>query len=638
MLERAFKLYDGEDYYSSSIELNKAIEGESGDSEPNKQKAEFWMGKALYNLKYYSASLSYFDRIVQKGPSHAYYNATLKWLASLSRTLPDSTGILDKIGKYNRAELDQPALEKVRDELYFLLGKFYYQKGNFKEAVELFNTVPTTERVLRSGQAVRGRDPRPRVPGQAGRRVVQGGAPHRGREPAIRASSRSRISPTCRWRAPSIRPGSSSSRPSTSTASRTTRRSGRTACSSRRGRTSCSSRRATRRRSATSTPSRRRTSRTTSSPRTSAEGLTVKATIYFYNCLYDRAQEAIDEFNAIYPTVFAELKKLIAGTTDNGQLFDVAVKIRKETSGLPEQVERAARGVLGDRSLARRFEYVEELDNELKLYDKADAAWRSTNIAQTVFADLTLQRSLAVNEAGDLARRRIKRLTEELSQLIKRVIKIEFEILQGEKGALEHELDRGAGDQPGRGPEPARARTSAPTTSTRSGRSTASTGATSSATTGCRIVNKCQRNAPEGAPATGEAPAPAGGAEGGGAPAGGGGESRPSRSQPARSGVLRKLRPSFSNVRLQQSRSGETMISQLRFSRGIFARALLRCRPSCWLRRSRRPRRQAETDASRPTAARRKLHEAGDGGQGDADQPDQAGRAAAAEEGDRARP
>ena len=135
------------------------------------------MGKALYNLKYYSASLSYFDRIVQKGPSHAYYNATLKWLASLSRQLPDSTGILDKIGKYNRAELDQPALEKVRDELYFLLGKYYYQKGNFKEAVELFSTVPTEQRVLRSGQAVRGRHARPRVPGQAGRRVLQGGAP-----------------------------------------------------------------------------------------------------------------------------------------------------------------------------------------------------------------------------------------------------------------------------------------------------------------------------------------------------------------------------------------------------------------------------------------------------------------------------
>jgi len=34
----------------------------------------------------------------------------------------------------------------VRDELYFLLGKYYYQKGNFKEAVSLFSTVqPSSE-------------------------------------------------------------------------------------------------------------------------------------------------------------------------------------------------------------------------------------------------------------------------------------------------------------------------------------------------------------------------------------------------------------------------------------------------------------------------------------------------------------
>jgi len=144
VLDRAIKLYDGEDYYSASIELNKVAEGEAGDNEANKQKAEFWMGKTLYNMKFYSAALSYFDRIVQKGPSHAYYNATLRWLAQLSRLLPDSTGILEKIGKYQRSELDQPALEKARDELYFLLGKFYYTKGQFKEAVSLFTTVPQT--------------------------------------------------------------------------------------------------------------------------------------------------------------------------------------------------------------------------------------------------------------------------------------------------------------------------------------------------------------------------------------------------------------------------------------------------------------------------------------------------------------
>src|SRR6476620_6104089 len=65
VLERALKLYDAEDYTNASIELNKVIEGQSGDDEANKQRAEFFMGKTLFNMKYYSASLSYFDKITQ---------------------------------------------------------------------------------------------------------------------------------------------------------------------------------------------------------------------------------------------------------------------------------------------------------------------------------------------------------------------------------------------------------------------------------------------------------------------------------------------------------------------------------------------------------------------------------------------
>src|SRR5262245_50194668 len=132
VLSRALKLYEGggtDDLYSASIELFKVVEGESGDSEANKQKAEFFMGKTMHKLKFYSAALTYFDKIVAKGAAHAHYNETLKWLASLADDVAESAGVLDKIGKYQRADLDQPALESVRDQLYFLLGKYNYTKG-----------------------------------------------------------------------------------------------------------------------------------------------------------------------------------------------------------------------------------------------------------------------------------------------------------------------------------------------------------------------------------------------------------------------------------------------------------------------------------------------------------------------------
>src|SRR4051812_43673323 len=443
VLERAFKLYDGEDFYSASIELNKVIEGESGDSEPNKQKAEFWMGKALYNMKYYSASLSYFDRIVQKGSGHAYYNATLKWLASLSRQLPDSTGILEKIGKYNRAELDQPALEKVRDELYFLLGKFYYQKGNFKEAVELFGAVPTSSefyvqaKLFEGATHVREYQAKPAV--ESFKEVLRASA--ESTDPKVKPFedlanlSLARTFYSTGQFELAVKYFDRVSQDSYDWANSLFESSWANFMLKQKGYSKALGNIHT-----IQAPFFENYIK----PESIAEALTVKATIYFYNCLYDRAAEAINEFNGIYPQVFQELKKLVGGTTDNGALYEVAVKIRKGTSGLPEQVERAARGVLGDLSLVKRFQYVEQLDRQLDLHDKAEAGWKSTNIAQAVFADLTLQRSLAVNEAGDLARRRMIRLTRELDQLNKRVIKIDYEIIQGERGNVEEEIGKEA--------------------------------------------------------------------------------------------------------------------------------------------------------------------------------------------------
>src|SRR5450755_1711882 len=526
VLERAFKLYDGEDFYSASIELSKVVEGESGDAEVNKQKAEFWMGKALYNMKYYSASLSYFDRIVQKGPSHAYYNATLMWLTSLSRQLPDSTGILEKIGKYNRAELDQPALEKVRDELYFLLGKFYYQKGNFKEAVELFQSVPATSdfyveaKLFEGATHVREYQAKPAV--EAFKEVLRTSA--QSEDPRIIVYqdianlSLARTFYSTGQYDLAVKYFDKVSQDAFDWANSLFESSWANFMLKDKGYSKALGNIHT-----IQAPFFDEYIK----PESVAEGMTVKATIYFYNCLYDRAEEAIGDFNAIYPQVFQELKKLITGTTDNGELFEVAVKIRKQTSGLPEQVERAARGVLGDQSINRRFDYVAELDHELKLYDKSDASWKSTNIAQNVFADLTLQRSLAVNEAGDLARRRIKRLTEELAQLIKRVIKIEYEILAGQKGELEEEVKQEQQVIQGRS-----AKHGSEIRADDEHEMWPFNGEYWRDDLGyyrVKIVNKCGGAAPEGAPSTGEAaPAPAaGGAEGGGGADTGGGAPAP---------------------------------------------------------------------------------------------------------------
>ena len=206
----------------------------------------------------------------------------------------------------------------------------------------------------------------------------------------------------------------------------------------------------------------------------------LKAVIYFKRCNYDRSQEAINEFNDIYPDLRKEVDAILAKYPDNAQFYDYVLKIKSGEAGLSERVQNAAAGALSDRTLLKNIDYVNELDRELKAIDKADPAWKSTAVAGNILQDLTLQKSLAANDAGKLARNRLQRLSSEIQELIKQAIKIEYETLQRAEGRAHR-----------RRSPPSRRRhqsqrqelqhASSSTTSTSSGRSRASTGRTSSA-------------------------------------------------------------------------------------------------------------------------------------------------------------
>jgi tetratricopeptide (TPR) repeat protein len=439
-LERALKLYDAEDYTMSTIELNKVVEGQSGDDEANKQRAEFYMGKALFNMKYYSASLSYFDRIVQKGPAHRYYQKTLQWLASLSRFLPESAGVLEKIGKYSKQDLDQPVLEPVRDELYYLLGRYHYQKGNFPDAVDLFNSVPEKSEFYPKAQFFAGmthvRENKGKEAAEAFKAILRKVKTYEDPDkmpPVLKeyeqlanlslgrvfyATHQYDLSIKYYEKipGPDARGGASPDwLPSLFEAS--------WAYFQKDGDSKALG-----------------NIHSINSPYFETEfypeSYILKSVIYFQRCNYDRSMEAISEFNAIYPDLKKDIDTVLSKYPDNAQFYDYVVKIQTGEAGLSERVQKAAEGALQDRTLQKNIDYVNELDRELKGLDKADPSWKSTAVAGNILQDLTLQKSLAANEAGNLARQRLTRLGREVTELIKQAIKVEYETLQAQKGAL----------------------------------------------------------------------------------------------------------------------------------------------------------------------------------------------------------
>jgi tetratricopeptide (TPR) repeat protein len=436
-LERAIKLYDKKDYYSSSIELGKVLNNETDDSEANKQRAEFYMGKTLYQMGFYAGSLAYFDRIVAKRTGHRYFGATLKWLAALSRVLPETSGILEKIGVYQPSELDQPIMDEVRDELYFLLGRHFYRQGNFDQAISLFQSVKEDNpffikaKFFEGVTYVRQYKGAPAV--DAFKAILVIGRERPGSYKAadidqfeeLANLQMARVFYSTQQYDTSIRYFEKLAQESPDWLESLFEASWayfmKTINSKALGNI-----------------------HTLNAPYFEneffpgmAESVLLKAVIYYKYCQYDKALEAVAEYNQNYGPLREDMVQILAKYEDNAEFYDYVKKIKDGKAGLPERTQRVAASALSDRTLGKTFAWVDELDKELKMLEKADKAWQTTRVASEVLQELTVQKSLAQADAGKLARDRIKRLEDELRELSRDGRKVRIEVLNEKAGQID---------------------------------------------------------------------------------------------------------------------------------------------------------------------------------------------------------
>jgi hypothetical protein len=114
-------------------------------------------------------------------------------------------------------------------------------------------------------------------------------------------------------------------------------------------------------------------------------------------------------------SVAQRLKRLVGGEHSDTWFWSEATFVRAgQPSELPPDVIRFARAVAWERSVSERLDHVDVWNRELADYDKKDPAWRVSEEGQNFFADRTLRRALAVDEAGREFRRRLGELADRL--------------------------------------------------------------------------------------------------------------------------------------------------------------------------------------------------------------------------------
>ena len=452
-LANALRLYQQERYQEASVQFQRVVEGETQDAPANVQKAQFFLGKCLYHLRFYQSALAIFDEIGQAGQAHLYFGQTLQWLAQLASQLPEPAGIIEKVGRYGVGELEQFNTGESADlynHLLYLMGRFKYQQAEFDEAITLFTRVASSSphfvqaKFFEGITYVRMRRAQPAI--ASFRSIIDaiedGGV--QGIEDEERMLNLARIS---------------LARVYYTAANRTDADSGERVVDGRLLGNAVEMWNRVDQGSeywldalfeeswafflADEYSRALGNVHTIYSPYFQdsyyPEALVLKAVTFFVNCQVDNSEAMVSRFHERFDPMKQELEQTLSQFEDNQQFFEFLKRVRAGQANLSPRIRGIVTTALSDRTLLRHLEYVRVLEGEEGRLNQAANEFRNSSLGARILQDIYVAKTFAVDQTGDLARGRYNRLIEELQDLLNQVDTIELEIATFTRGQLSQE-------------------------------------------------------------------------------------------------------------------------------------------------------------------------------------------------------
>jgi len=450
-LANALRLYQQERYAGSAVQFQRVVQGDTQDAPANVQKAQFFLGKCLYHLRYYQSALAIFDEIGQQGQAHLYFNQTLQWLAQLASQLPEPAGIIEKIGRYGVEELaqfDTPESAALYHQLIYLMGRYKYSQGEFEEAVSLLERVPNVSplyvkaRFFAGIAHIRMRRASPAV--SSFRAIVDAinegtavGVEDEARMLNLAWISLARVYYTAAYQRDSetdevningqllgqaVESWSQVDQSSEYWLDSLFESSWAFFLADEYARSLGNV-------------------HTLFSPYFEAsyypEAMVIKAVTFFVNCQFDNASAVVRNFHDRYDPVQAQLQETLGQYEGSQDFFDFLRNVRSGDQELPTGIRGLVTTALSDRTVLLNLEYVTQLESELTRLEAAAPEFANTALATRIRQDVQLATSYAVQQTGDLVRGRYERLIRELNEHLTRVDEIELEITTAMRGDLE---------------------------------------------------------------------------------------------------------------------------------------------------------------------------------------------------------
>ena len=447
-LAEALSAFEGKKYEAAAMGFERVSAGKSKDGRGNRQRAQFLLGQTLYKMKYYQSALTVFDDISAQGPGHLFFGDTLEWLGLLASKLPESSGIIEKVGRYGIGALEEfkeknPALH---NQLLYLMGRHLYAQASFRQAIDVFQEVDsrsaqyTYAKFFEGISFVRMRKARPAIASfrsileaiDAGdvkgvdedrmenlawislARVYYTAANQGGQIDGTllgqSVESWTKVEQASEYWLDSLFESSWAF----FLADEYSRALGNV--------------------------------HTLYSPYFEQsfypEALVLKAVTFFVNCQVDNAEATVAQFHDRYDPVKKELDAVLRKHQDNADFFEFLKRVRADKADLSPGVRPIVSTALSDRTVLQHLEYVAILDKEEERLGKSSEKFQGAPIGGKILEDVSLARSFAVDQAGDLARGRYQRLIRELRDLSNQVDTVELEISTFRRGQIDQELQQ----------------------------------------------------------------------------------------------------------------------------------------------------------------------------------------------------
>ncbi|MDJ0761688.1 MAG: hypothetical protein QNJ97_01770 [Myxococcota bacterium] len=453
-LANALRLYQQESYAQAAVQFQRIVQGETGDEPANVQKALFFLGKCFYHLRFYQAALGVFEEIAMMSTGHLYFQTTLQWLAQLSRELPEPAGIIGLVGRYGDSisvlqEFNKAETSDLYNELLYLMGRHWYNQGEFSKSRDFFLEIDRghdffTQGVIYTGIThVRERKAMPAA--KAFLSVIKKYedllflSDEEERFLNLAWISLARIYYSTQHFESAMEAWSRIPQESEYYLDALFEESWAYF-------------------QVDQLEKALGNIHTINSPYFDEmfypESLILRAVIYFGQCSYEDAQDAIKEFRAKYEPIQAALEVAITKFQDNQAFFEFLLKLRATDEITSEMtlgegdkavtfsvpVLNVIKGALSDRTLLRNVEYVELLQSEEKKLAEMPPMFINSSAGVRIQQDINTAKTVAVDETGNLARGRYERLLEEIKSLNNDATRVEIEILKALRGELDMEI------------------------------------------------------------------------------------------------------------------------------------------------------------------------------------------------------